>query len=301
MRGVGTGGAPFVTPVSFEIVQAAHESLDIPALAARITLPDESTRRAAQALADARPGLGRLGEVAVWLAAVQGRSPAVPFERIRVVTLPEPDAEATALPAGVGSLVTVDVLAEAEPAFLAGMTAADAEIDSGADLLVLTGGRDLVPALALVALLAGKDVATVVGHRPGTDDRDWMRACAAVRDTARGGRPHTGEITALLAALPAPEIAAAAGVIAGAASRRTPVLLDDLIPAAAALVGQRISYRTSRWLAATQRTTDPAHTAALERLRITPLLDYGLASGLGLGARLAVPHIQVAAQLLSDA
>ena len=280
-------------PVSFVIVQAANESLDIPALAARIPLPDESARRATQALVDARGGLGRLGEVAVWLAAVQGRSPAAPFERIRVVGLP---AEA-----GPSDAVTMEVPSEAEPAFVAGMAAANAEVDSGADLLVLTGGADLVPATALVSLLAGKDVASVVGYRPGMDDRDWMRVCAAVRDTARRGRPHTGELATLLAMLPAPEAAAAAGVIAGAAARRTAVLIDDLVPAAAALVTQRISYRMSRWLAATQRTTDPGHSAALERLRVTPLLDYGMAGGLGLGAQLAVPHIQVAAQLLSEA
>lgn len=283
----------FSRPVSFEIVQAANESLDIPALAARIPLPDEPARRAAQAKVDDRAGLGRLGEMAVWLAAVQGRSPAAPFNRVRVITLPEPEAASP-------DAVTLDVPAEAEPAFLAGLAAADAEIDSDADLLVVTGGSDLVPATALVALLAGKDVASVVGHRPGMDDREWMRVCAAVRDTARRGRPHTGELATLLATLPAPEVAVAAGVIAGSVARRTPVLIDDLVPAAAALVTQRISYRTSRWLAATQRTTDPGHVAALERLRITPLLDYGMASGLGLGAQLAVPHFQAAAQLLTE-
>ena len=274
-------------------MQAANESLDIAALAARITLPDEATRRAAQALVETRGGLGRLGEVAVWLAAVQGRSPAAPFERVRALTLPGPEADADA--------AVLDVPAEAEPAFRAGLAAADAEIDGGSDLLVLTGGRHLVPATALVALLAGKDVASVVGHRPGMDDRDWMRTCADVRDTARRGRARTGDITGLLAALPAPEVAVAAGVISGATARRTPVLIDDLVPAAAALVTQRISYRTSRWLAATQRTTDPAHTAALDRLRLTPMLDYGMAGGTGLGIRLAIPHLQVAAEVLSEA
>jgi NaMN:DMB phosphoribosyltransferase len=275
-------------------VQAANESLDIAALAARISLPDESARRAAQALAlaDTRAGLGRLGEVAAWLAAVQGRSPATPFQRVRVLTLNAQEAGEDA--------AALDVPAEAEPAFRAGLAAADAEVDGGTDLLVLTGGEHLVPATALVALLAGKDVASVVGHRPGMDDRDWMRTCADVRDTARRGRTHTGDISELLATLPAPEVAVAAGVITGAAARRTPVLIDELVPAAAALVTQRISYRTSRWLAATQRTTDPAHTAALDRLRITPLLDYGMAGGTGLGARLAIPHLQVAAQLLTE-
>ncbi|HEX5996734.1 MAG TPA: nicotinate-nucleotide--dimethylbenzimidazole phosphoribosyltransferase [Jiangellales bacterium] len=274
-------------------MQAANGSFDIAALAARVTLPDETTRRAAQALADARSGLGRLGEVAVWLAAVQGRSPAKPFERIRVLALPAQEMEPDA--------VALDVPAEAEPAFQAGLAAADAQIDGGADLIVLTGGEHLVPATAVVALLAGKDVASVVGHRPGTDDRDWMRMCADVRDTARRGRARSGDVAGLLAALPAPEVAVAAGVITGAATRRTPVLIDELVPSAAALVTQRISFRVSRWLAATHRTTDPAHSAALDRMRLAPLLDYGMADGTGLGTRLAIPHLQVAAQVLAEA
>lgn len=189
--------------------------------------------------------------------------------------------------------------ADAVAGVRAGMAAADAEIDAGADLLVLTAGGDPVPAMALVALLAHAEVASVVGHRPGMDDRDWMRTCAAVRDTARRARPVTGDMLPLMATVEAAVTATAAGVLLGAVMRRTPVLLDDLVPCAAALVAQRVSFRAVRWLAAAHRTSDPAHAAALDRLRLTPLLDYALADGLGMGALLAVPHLQVAASLLA--
>jgi nicotinate-nucleotide--dimethylbenzimidazole phosphoribosyltransferase len=286
------------------VVQDAEDiaaALDIADLAGRIVLPDEDARRAALDLV-AEPGgaLGRLGELAGWLAAVQGRSPAVPFVRIRVVAVgaepPEPVREL----AGSGTRV-VEVPAtvnDAEAGFRAGLAAADAEVDAGADLLVLTGGTAVVPAATLVAVLTSTDVASVVGHRPGEDDRDWMRTCAAVRDSARLGRPLSGEVLKLLTAVEAAEAATAAGVVVEAAVRRTPLVLDDLVPATAALVAQRISYRTTRWLVAAHRTTDPAHSAALERLRLTPLLDYGLASGTGVGALLAIPHLQAAAALL---
>lgn len=286
------------------VVQEADDvaaGLDITDLAGRIALPDEDARRATlELVAESGGALGRLGELAGWLAAVQGRSPAAPFEQIRVVAIgaepPEPVREL----AGTGvRVVEIPAAADdAEAGFRTGMAAADAEVDGGADLIVLTGGAAVVPAATLVAVLTSTEVASVVGHRPGEDDRDWMRTCAAVRDSARRGRPLSGEMLKLLTAVDAAEVATAAGIVVEAAARRTPVVLDDLVPAAAALVAQRISYRTARWLVAAHRTTDPAHVAALERLRLTPLLDYGLASGTGIGALLAVPHIQAAAALL---
>lgn len=287
-------------------VQAADDStasLDVPGLAARIDLPDEDARRAAQtALTDTARALGRLGEVTSWLAAVQGRYPTAPFERVRAIVVSDPLGPLAELAerAGVG-IRTVEPPAEpdaAEAAFLAGMAAADNEVDSGADLIVISGGADIVPAATVVALLTSTDVASVVGHRPGGDDREWMSVCAQVRDTARRGRSVSGETLPLLATVGGAEVAVATGALVEATARRTPVLIDDLIPAAAALVAQRISYRTTRWLAAAHRTTDPAQQAALERLRLNPLLDYGLASGTNVGAMLAVPHLQAATTLL---
>lgn len=287
------------------IVQPADEipaPLDLAAHVARVTLPDEDSRRAAQALVAERHGaFGRLGDLVVWLAGVQGQSPPAPFERALVAAIgtEPPEAPSTFAYAAVRAVPVTYAAEDAEAGFRAGMAVASQEIDSGADLIVLTGGTAVVPAATVAALLTSSDVASVVGHRPGKDDRDWMRTCADVRDSARRGRPLTGEPVKLLTAVAAAEVATAAGLLLEATARRTPVVLDDLVPAAAALVAQRVSYRTTRWLVAAHRTTDPAQVAALDRLRLTPLLDYGLASGTGLGALLAVPHIQAAAGLLT--
>lgn len=291
-------------------VQSAEQpdvTVDLPAMAARVPLPDDEQRRAAQALLEPRKDLlGRLGELAVWLASVQGRTPARPFERVRLVVLGD---AASAAQQALAALVGADVTTLSRPdqqdpagAWLrAGAEAAGREIDAGADLLVLAGTADVIPASTVIALLANKDVAAVVGHGPGMDDRDWMRTCAAVRDTARKGRPLVGQLTDLLDAVGATDVAVLGGLLAEAAARRTPVVLDDLVTAAAALVAQRVSYRTARWFVAGQATTDPGHTAALERLRLTPVLDDGVGTGLGAGALLAVPHLQAAAMLLADA
>ena len=88
----------------------------------------------------------------------------------------------------------------------------------------------------------------------------------------------------LLATVGSADIAATAGFLTQAAVRRTPVLLDGVVSGAAALVAARVSYRVGRWLLAGHRSTEPAHHAALARLGLEPLVDYGMRLGEGTGA-----------------
>jgi nicotinate-nucleotide--dimethylbenzimidazole phosphoribosyltransferase len=203
-----------------------------------------------------------------------------------------------------GNIATGPALtrAEAEQAFLAGVTVADAEVDAGADLLIPgdMGIGNTTPAAALVAVLADAEVATVVGRGTGIDDATWMVKCAAVRDAARRGRPLRGDPVALLAEVAGADIAAMSGFLLQAAVRRTPVLLDGVVSAAAALVAQRIGNRASQWWLAGHRSTEPAATVALEQLQLKPLVDFGLRLGEGTGALVALPILKAAAATLAE-
>jgi NaMN:DMB phosphoribosyltransferase len=290
---------------------------DLPSFAKRITLPDEPAKRDATAALGPYDGaLGQLGDLAVWMASVQGKFPAAPPARATLVLIGSdatpPEELALMVDAAVRVVDPAPDDSGAAAAFDAGVSVASAEIDSGADLLMLAGAspRDTagdsshpdIAAMVAVALLANKDVASIVGHGPGMDDEAWMRTCAAVRDTARHARPLTGQLIEMLGAIDSPALSMAAGMLVEATARRIPVVLDDLLAAGAALIAQRLSYRTARWLVAAHRNPHPAHEAALERLRLKPLLDYGLTTGndsrAGVGALLALPHIRAAATLL---
>jgi nicotinate-nucleotide--dimethylbenzimidazole phosphoribosyltransferase len=91
-----------------------------------------------------------------------------------------------------------------------------------------------------------------------------------------------------------------AGFLIQAAVRRTPVVLDGLVSASAALVAQRVSFRTPRWYVAGHRSTEPAHTKALERLGLDPLVEAGMRLGEGTGALVAVPMVRSAVALLAE-
>lgn len=189
--------------------------------------------------------------------------------------------------------------AEVEAALLAGFTLADEEADAGTDLLVVADvGRGAgVPAAALVGLLTRNDASSVTSRGTTIDDALWMRRCAAVRDTMRRGRPEMGDYVDLLATVGGADLAATTGVLLQSAARRTPVLLDGIVTAAAALVAQRLAYRATDWWVASHRSPEPAHDLALDRLALTPLLDLGIRQEDGTGALLAVPVLRAAAAL----
>lgn len=339
--------------------------LDLAAIAAGVVPPDETARAAALARQDrlTKPAgaLGRLEELSVWLAGVQGACPTRPIERARVVVFagdhgvarrgvsaypPEVtaqmvrsfvaggaavnvlarvagatvrvldlavDADLSDLPPGVtahkvrrgsGDIAVEPALtlAEAERAFRAGLAVADEEVDSGADLLVPgdMGIGNTTPATVLVALLTSSDLASVVGRGTGVDDAAWMVKCAAVRDAARRGRPLRADPVALLAAVGGADVAAMTGFVLQAAVRRTPVLLDGVVSGAAALVADRICSTARRWWLAGHRSTEPAHAAALARLRLDPVVDVGLRLGEGTGALVALPVLRAAGALLAE-
>jgi nicotinate-nucleotide--dimethylbenzimidazole phosphoribosyltransferase len=132
------------------------------------------------------------------------------------------------------------------------------------------------------------------------DDRAWMVKCAAVRDAARRGRRRTADMVDLLAEVGGADLAALSGFLVQASVRRTPVLLDGVVSAAAALVADRIGYRCRLWWLAGHRTAEPAHSVALARLQLEPLLDYSVNVGEGAGALLALPLLRAAGALLGD-
>lgn len=205
---------------------------------------------------------------------------------------------------GSGRIDVEDALtmAEVEQAFAAGAAVADEEIDSGADLLVAgnLGVASSTPAAALIGLLAQSDASVVTGRGSGIDDAAWMRKCAAVRDAMRRGRPHLRDDLALLACVTGADLAAMVGFLLQAAARRTPVVLDGIVSAAAALAGQRIAFRAVDWWLAGHLSPEPAHALALDRLLLEPVLTMGLRLGAGTGGLIAVPLVQAAGLLLAE-
>jgi nicotinate-nucleotide--dimethylbenzimidazole phosphoribosyltransferase len=264
---------------------------DLAAMLGRINAPEPSTVDT--------PGLGRLGDLARWLAAAQGRWPPAEPVRIRAVLVGAADPALADLAdlAGVG-VRRLDPAAADLPASQAGqeaVEAVDAEVDQGANLLLVAATGAQVPATALAAVLTHLEPATAVGT--GLTDAEWASRVSAVRDLQRALRRQVGDPEALLSTVDSPELAALTGLLLQAAVRRTPVVLDGLAGCAAALVAESVAPAANGWWQLAGRSGSPAEDAALERLGLRALLDLGIDGGPGCSALLAVPLVRAATRL----
>ncbi|MFF5962561.1 nicotinate-nucleotide--dimethylbenzimidazole phosphoribosyltransferase [Streptomyces collinus] len=219
-------------------------------------------------------------------------------------TLPE-DVVRHRVRRGSGRIDVEDALTlqEAEAAFRAGVAVADEEADSGTDLVVLgdvsVGGT--TAASVLVAALCGVDASVVTGRGGlAIDDLAWMRKCAAIRDALRRARPVLGDQLQLLATVGGADLAAMTGFLLQCAVRKLPVVLDGVVTAACALVGQRIAFRAPDWWLAAHDSGEPGQAKALDRMALEPLLAHGVTVGEGAGGLLALPLVQASAALAAE-
>jgi nicotinate-nucleotide--dimethylbenzimidazole phosphoribosyltransferase len=191
---------------------------------------------------------------------------------------------------------------EARAAVEAGRRIADEEVDAGADLLIAgdMGIGNTTAATTLVAVITGTEPVAVVGRGTGIDDAGWMRKTTAVRNAMYRARNDTSDPMALLARCGGADLAAMAGFCAQAAVRRTPLLLDGVVVTAAALVADQLAPGVRQWWRAGHRSTEPAHTLALARLDLEPIVDLKMRLGEGTGALVALPIVRAAVATLAS-
>jgi nicotinate-nucleotide--dimethylbenzimidazole phosphoribosyltransferase len=238
-------------------------------------------------LAESAGATVRVADIAV--DSAEPLSPAIGAHRVR---------------RGSGNIAVEDALTEQETlaAIEAGRRIADDEVDSGADLLIAgdMGIGNTTAATTLIAALTGSEPVAVVGRGTGIDDAAWTRKTAAIRDALYRARNVTANPLGLLRVCGGADIAAMAGFCAQAAVRRTPVLLDGLVVTAGALVADALAPGARQWWQAGHRSTEPAHTVALQRLELEPIVDLRMRLGEGTGAAVALPIVRAAVATLAS-
>jgi NaMN:DMB phosphoribosyltransferase len=249
-------------------------------------------------------------------AALRAGAGALALLADHAATTPQMVECAPAAPIEHGAAATSDAV---EQAFARGYAIADRAVDEGADVLALGSlgdGADTAAA-AVTSLLGGNaaEPAGLLGRvraADGTfDDAAWIRRCAAVRDAVRrvrrGGSGGSGAAEnrpaarTVLAELGGADIATATGVILGAAARRTPVLLDGPVGAAAALAARGLATPAGQWCLLVDHGGHPTAVHAADQLRLTPLLDLRLDLGEGAAVLAALPLLRLATALAATA
>ena len=310
---------------------------DIRVLLTKLPPSDEAAEAAARArqaeLTKPAGSLGRLEEIAIFLAAWQGGAPHVDAPLVAVYAgnhgvaargvSPYPASVTQAMVANFthgGAAVnqicktfnislkvyelaleqpTGDITVEPamdERATAATMAFGMEALASGPDVLVLgeMGIGNTTVAAAIYHALYGGAAQDWVGRGTGVDDEGLRRKADAVRQAVETHRAYIDDPLEVLARLGGREIAAMAGAILAARIQKVPVVLDGFVVCAAAAVLHALNPAALDHCLAGHVSNERAHRDVLQRLHKPPLIDLGLRLGEGSGAALAIGVMKAA-------
>ncbi len=313
---------------------------DIRNLVRDLPLPDADAATAAAARNDMLtkpPGsLGRLEELAVWMASWQGRHPPRASDVLCMVFAANHGVTAqgvSAFPADVTEQMVANFAAggaginqlaglldarlevvtlslewptadiSREPAMSAD-EACDAfrkgfETARRADIALIgdMGIGNTTVAAALGAALFGGDGADWAGPGTGLDKEGVNHKAAVINRALERHRRQPMDPLETLASLGGREIAAMAGAILSCRLNRTPVILDGFVNCAAASVLHCLDARTLDHCVAGHASAEPAAMRFLDHFAKKPLLDLGMRLGEGSGAACAALVVRAAVAL----
>jgi nicotinate-nucleotide--dimethylbenzimidazole phosphoribosyltransferase len=191
---------------------------------------------------------------------------------------------------------------EAEVAMAAGRRAVQRALETGCRCLIIgeMGIANTSSSSALLAVLTGEPVASLVGRGTGIDDAGLVHKQAVIEAALAARAPDPLDPLGVLASVGGLEIAAIAGACQEAASRRVPLLVDGFIATVSALVACRLATPVRDFLVFGHRSREPGHDLALAALDARPLLDLELRLGEGTGAALAFPLLEAACRILGE-
>lgn len=295
----------------------------------------EEAVRARQAQLTKPPGsLGRLEELAVWMAGWQGaEKPSL--ERVQILIAVGNHGVTAQGISAFPAEVTVQMVAN----FNAGGAAINQlarEIGADLDVLPLalerpthdfTQGPAMLEAECMEAFQAGFDAVRfdpqmlVVGEMGIGNTTAAAAVCAALTDrnaehwcgpgtglSAAGVSHKAAVVTAALklhgevlndplqalSRVGGRELAAVVGALLAARLRRIPVMLDGYVTGAAALVLHEMRATVLDHCLAGHCSAEPGHRRLLEHIGKQPVLDLGMRLGEASGGALAVPIVRAA-------
>ena len=281
------------------------------------------------------PGaLGKLEDIAVWLATWTGRTPQITRPLVAIFAgnhgvtkqgvSPFPSDVTAQMVANFSSggaainqicithdlglkvfdlaleVPTQDITEEAamdERTCAATMAFGMESIAGGTDLLCIgeMGIGNTTIASAIYYALYGGTAADWVGPGTGHDEAGVKLKADVIEKAVALHKEHLKDPLEVLRRLGGREIAAMAGAILAGRAQRIPVVIDGFVATSAAAILQEIDATALDHCIFAHTSAEPAHEMALKAMGKQPLLNLGMRLGEGTGAALAAGIIKAAA------
>jgi len=162
------------------------------------------------------------------------------------------------------------------------------------------GIGNTTPASALAALYTSRPVAEVTGRGTGLDEEGLERKVAVIEQALALNRPDPADPLDALTKVGGFEIGAICGLCLGAATARTPVVIDGFISTAGALLAAKLCPAATGYMIAAHKSVEIGHGAMLEEMGLVPLVDLDLRLGEGTGAALGLSLLEAAVKILNE-
>ncbi len=164
------------------------------------------------------------------------------------------------------------------------------------DLLAVgeMGIANTTTAAMLCAALLGGGAGRWAGRGTGIDDAGLARKRAAIEAALDFHRAISGDPLRVAAALGGRELAGIAGAVLAARQHRIPVLLDGFVATAAIVPLTRITTGILDHCRAGHVSAESGHRALLRELGLDPLLDLNMRLGEASGAGVAILLLRAA-------
>ena len=169
-------------------------------------------------------------------------------------------------------------------------------IPQDADMLLVgeMGIGNTTAAAAVSMATLGGDAASWVGRGTGVDDNGLKLKADVISRGMATNQDMMGSGFGILSALGGREMAAIAGAVLAARHCRIPVLLDGYISTASALPLFKDNPNALDHCLISHRSQEPGHHQIIEKTGLMPLLDLGMRLGEGSGAATALPIVKSA-------
>ena len=327
--GPDDGAGAQEAPATFDEIRQLLRELPGPDMASRSAA---ATRQ--QQLTKPRGSLGRLEELAEWLAAWQGKHPPQ-LDRPRVAVFAGNHGVAargvSAYPAEVTQQMVQNFIdggaainqlcancdadlrvyelaldqptedfskapAMSEDECARAMAYGMLAVEEGFDVMALgeMGIANTTSAAAICCALFGGSPSDWIGPGTGVDQAGLSRKAEVVGQALATHEGQLGDPLEVLRRLGGLELAAIAGAILACRLARTPVLLDGFTCTAAAAVLYQMDRHALDHCTVAHVSAEPGHRRLLQAIEKRALVDLDMRLGEASGAALAIPLLQAA-------
>lgn len=162
------------------------------------------------------------------------------------------------------------------------------------------GIANTTSATAIISTISGRSVTECVGRGTGVDDQGLSHKIKIIERALNLHTPDPHNAFDVLSKVGGFEIAALAGVVIAAASKRCVVVVDGLISTAAGLIAYTINPAVANYMIAGHKSVEKGHGFALKHIGIDPVLNLNMRLGEGTGAALAINLIEAACKIMCD-